>query len=108
MVLAGSGAGAEALVSVAIGDRDWPVAIAELQASPGWFGMEGLSDPPQPGEEHQGPGLHVIVDAENGTAWQKEAAARAQVGAPLTVQILGEEDVASQVLLQQLIDALRR
>ena len=88
VVLAGSGAGAQALASVAIGDGDWPLAIAQLEAAPGWFGMEGLPDPPQPDKQHPGPGLRVIVAAEHGDAWQKEAGARAQVGAPLVVHVL--------------------
>ena len=108
VVLAGSGAGAEALASVAIGDRDWPLAIAHIEGPPGWFAMEGLPDPPPDGEEHPGPGLRVIVSEENGVAWQQEATARAQVGAPLEVKILTGEDVAAEVLLQQLSDALRR
>lgn len=106
VILAGSGAGAEALVSVAIGDPDWPLAIAQLKEPPGWFAMEGLPDPPTLADQHPGPGLQVIVDEENGAAWQKEATARAEVGAPMEVQILGPEQDATQQLLERLKEAL--
>ncbi|MGE4601367.1 MAG: ChaN family lipoprotein [Planctomycetota bacterium] len=108
VVLAGSGSGAEAVASVAIGDGDWPVALVALAGPPGWFGMEGLPDPPQPADAHPGPGLLAIVTDENAEAWRSEAEARAQVGAPLQIEVLVDESAIEAALLDQLRRALQR
>ncbi|NRA76474.1 MAG: ChaN family lipoprotein [Planctomycetes bacterium] len=108
VVLAGSGSGGEAVASVVIGDSDWPLAMVALDGPPGWFGMEGLPDPPESGDEHPGPGLLAIVTEENAEAWRTEAQARAQVGAPLQIEVPVDNGGIEDALLDQLRRALQR
>ena len=91
VVLAGRGEAADLIVSVAIGDPDWPRTVAHISEAPGWFGMEGLPDPPEPGQKHPGPGVRVLVAAQHEDAWQRESVARASVGAPLIVEVVTDE-----------------
>ncbi len=80
-VLAGTGAGAEVILTCSTGDRDWNQAMVATTAGPGWFGMEGLSDPPL--EPHPGPGVHVIGLQDHEAAWKREISARSAVGEPM-------------------------
>jgi hypothetical protein len=105
VVLAGHGEAAEVIASVAIGDEEWPTAIIETMDPPGWFAMEGLPDPAAADDAHPGPGLQVLTSSEQQDAWQVEAAARAAVGSPMTVEAVTGENVREE-LHQRISSAL--
>ncbi|OUU22826.1 MAG: hypothetical protein CBC13_06950 [Planctomycetia bacterium TMED53] len=102
-VLAGTGAASEVILTCVAGDKDWPRAMVATKSGPGWFGMEGLSDPPR--EAHPGPGIHVIGMGDHQDAWQREISARSAVGEPMQ-WTLCPEDQDQEALLHQMIQAL--
>ncbi|NCG55512.1 MAG: hypothetical protein GWP35_01260 [Proteobacteria bacterium] len=89
-VLAGAAQGAEVVVSISAGDPDWPRVWIAPGSGPGWFGMEGLSDPPD--EPHSGPGIRVVTTEEHRSRWEMELKSRAQVGTPMEVRVEAVED----------------
>ncbi|MDE0959689.1 MAG: ChaN family lipoprotein [Planctomycetota bacterium] len=107
VVLAGDGDTADLIASVAIGDADWPIAITETMAAPGWFAMEGLPPPVAEDDAHPGTGLMVLISSEHQDAWQLEAVARAAVGSPMRVEAITGED-RRELLYQRIADALDR
>lgn len=102
MILAGTGAGAEVILTCAAGDQDWPHAMVATEAGTGWFGMEGLSEPPK--DRHPGPGVHVIGILDHESAWQKEIETRKAAGEPMR-WTGAEEDRNPEDLLHELLGA---
>ncbi len=101
VVLSGRGEAADLIASVAIGDPEWQRVVAHIAEGPGWFGMEGLPDPPGADQKHPGPGVLVLVAAQHEEAWQSESVARAMVGAPLIIEEVTDE--AAEATLHQRI-----